>query len=1165
MWQGRPTGSKPGPKSFDFSFRGNLEVDPYYGTKQKYKHMIVLYTSKYARPYAQSGPNYYNTQDQNWILFKAQDDDPDIEFIDRSSDYYKVRPRQTDMDNSIKKKDVPRVVPKGLFKEYVKLAILFVTRRNAYIYSTPNEPENGFEFVLNTSPGLPWIKMGYTTKAEVLACPKARALLMELAWDTEIPMLDTCNDKEEFLPYEDLTRDVPKLRTTFGASFQSLFKENYLFAEQNEKLRKYHEEHVNQYGFVKQYGGFDRLAKRISKHGFRWESDVSGLDRVICLKPVYKVREKLLNLEDPFDRELFEYVRYFQLNPHFLDHYGNVIRCKTGNHSGRLTTTTDNGLALEIVNMYGRIKLLHQRGVPLCDITFEDVVDPTEEAYFGDDSFDSIDPDFVQMSLSDWEQFVRQYYADWGLTIKDGAFYATEGLPYSRLSPKHSFLGSYFAYDNFYEAYIPTPRLGKICSSITQVPIRSMTEEVYFTRIATLTILAYPNERIFKVLTRYVLWYMNQRPALRPMFLGIFEELSVEIGLRRAFSSLYFGFEGRKTTSHAQPLFFLAAPTIMHEYENLFSMLSTQASEDAPKYVRNQKRENLGEKFIRSLETSGNATPADIAWLKLNVDPNHDTPVACEGKPDGMSKPSVVHHVKQSVQISRPPAFADDAPWDFMVINNPVLNRVILGRYQLFGNTMTQVDPDGAHNVYPINVLYKPSSDVDFDTTLLAGTGVAPDDEFLDGTCRCIYQAFELIDTTAVINKQGSFNGAKMNQAPARLTTINNGIGMFEPVPEVEFGLSFAASYYEIQMAPKNLSELTLIPNYCTWEAQHGSYHVISLEDDTTTQTALPTYPLLAPRCFTPGMLTNDSTGELQVFAPQPVTHTWEGEAAQFYPANPQIIVSNPAQMSIAMYLGLHPLATFKLECTFGIQRNPDPINNPSINNLAKMPPVRNETVLEVAYKVMKKSRAAVPSYWNHDGYWWLEELQKIASIAAPFAMLIPEVGAPLAGALAAAGSMKFGDGDPAKKEKRKRKKQKANEEKRELQKDLLKLQAEYHQLVRERDKRLAIKPAPPPLPPIKLSKQLSTPKMKEPIPANQYDFKKMPKYSPAQLRELNFQKDEAARRSLQNIYDTERKQSKARIRNLDTAVRMQREDIAREHEARLAGRLITRSNSVRK
>lgn len=502
--------------------------------------MRVLFTTQYKRPYPNSGPNYFDCPDKNWCAFKAQNPKLDTELIERSADYYKVRARWQEMKISIDKKDVPSIIPAG---PAFDRALLHCKRYFSYIYTEPNLPLEGFNFVMNTSPGLPFIKLGLHTKTEVVENPEAKQILDDLAFDLSIPVVETCNDKVEFLPHADLTREEPKLRTTFGASMISLFKESYLYARQNENLKKYHRNKSVKYGFRKQYGGFNELAKPHEKYEYRWETDVTGLDRGINLGPVYEVRNYNLNCDTQFDCELRDTWETQVKNPMFLHPDGSIIQCSGGNHSGKLNTTTDNCIALKIVNVYGRVKLFLEQGIPMEDITYQLIEDCTEENYYGDDSFNSISKDVVKMPIGEWEDFVRQYYADFGLKIKPSAVLFTEAMPGDRIDPRHSFLGSFFTYDEAYKMYLPSPRFGKICASITQTPLKRLETMDYFRRLIAIVEHSFPNKQIFDVLSKYIDWHIRKDPVNSGEFIEIVGNMRASIGLRQHFKNLYTGYE----------------------------------------------------------------------------------------------------------------------------------------------------------------------------------------------------------------------------------------------------------------------------------------------------------------------------------------------------------------------------------------------------------------------------------------------------------------------------------------------------------------------------------------------------------------------------------------------------------------------------------------------
>jgi len=74
-----------------------------YQGEQTFNHMIITHQTPYYRPFAMSGPNYFDKPDENWVKFKKETD-IDTSLVDMSAGYFAVRARKNDVYNSIRKR-----------------------------------------------------------------------------------------------------------------------------------------------------------------------------------------------------------------------------------------------------------------------------------------------------------------------------------------------------------------------------------------------------------------------------------------------------------------------------------------------------------------------------------------------------------------------------------------------------------------------------------------------------------------------------------------------------------------------------------------------------------------------------------------------------------------------------------------------------------------------------------------------------------------------------------------------------------------------------------------------------------------------------------------------------------------------------------------------------
>lgn len=319
-----------------------------------YSYLQPICDSDYVRQYPSTGPNHTSEIDYDWQAFCREGGQG--QNIERMATYHKVRPLWQNVMAQIQKCDAPAVLPSGpAWQKTMELSHAFF----AFLKSEPAHEESENTYDLNTSPGLPWIKMGYKKKKHVLEHEPER--LQKFAFDVSYEVIDTYNDKEELLEEADFLRN--KVRGIFGSSFHGVYREKFLYGRQNTKLLSRWKEDWIKYGSVKQYGGFNSMIQQLEPFPFVWESDVSGYDRKVFLGPVYEIRNA--NIDDPnhYYDDLKASVTESNVFPKVLLPNGYVVRRQTGNDSGKNNTTTDNSIAHQIIMFYMLVKRLMEFGV----------------------------------------------------------------------------------------------------------------------------------------------------------------------------------------------------------------------------------------------------------------------------------------------------------------------------------------------------------------------------------------------------------------------------------------------------------------------------------------------------------------------------------------------------------------------------------------------------------------------------------------------------------------------------------------------------------------------------------------------------------------------------------------------------------------------------------
>lgn len=507
-----------------------------------YKHLKLVFDTDYRRIYPTSGQNYTDVKDPDWERYKATG--APVDLIEKHASCFRVRPIYKDVMAQIEKCDVAGKLPSGRVWERT----LYVCKKYfSFLQSEPSHNYGDHSYDLGTSPGLPWSKMGFRSKRQVLDLKPE--LLMKYILDLDYPEIDSYNDKDELLDINDLLRR--KIRGILGSSFQGIYREKYAYGGQNNKLLLAWKKSWIKYGMVKQYGGFSQFVKSLEKHTCVVESDVSGWDRKCKLDPVYEIRNT--HIIDPLGEyaDLITEVTKSNIRPEMLLPTGYIVQRQTGNNSGKNNTTSDNSLLHFIVVVYLFFKRLDEMGM---EMKLSTVFEHVTMGIYSDDKLGAFDLEFFFEDKEEYLSFERDVYAEFGLEIKPTAQLITVKKVGERVDPQHSFLGSYCSFDENSHMYVPFPRMNKICSTFTQ---KYGNKDVLtrFCRITNLTLNCYPQSDLFKQAMGYLKWYYAINREFQWQFDEILDDVDIDMSMDDSFRRIYMGFESFKPDPVYSPLF----------------------------------------------------------------------------------------------------------------------------------------------------------------------------------------------------------------------------------------------------------------------------------------------------------------------------------------------------------------------------------------------------------------------------------------------------------------------------------------------------------------------------------------------------------------------------------------------------------------------------------
>jgi hypothetical protein len=495
----------------------------------KYSHLKNLGNIPKCKQYPKGGMNYVEDYSKDFQNFCKENPTAWNEIFPRAT-YRKVRATLKGVTDSINKIDKPAINPNDWIEE---LAEEYAWRHMKVALTQEMQTEE-VDIVMSTSPGIPFVWDGLFSKAAAL-----KSALLKKLREIDYQAIYATYDKVEFLDLEDLRRG--KVRTMFGPDVIELMWQKIFFDNQNQGIIDGNSTSWIKYGMVKQYGGFDKLCKDIEEYSLRAEGDASGWDRTADMAGVYRLRLRGLYIPPGFFLKLTIVVENIIHSVVILPN-GDVIICQTGNRSGTNNTASDNSLKHLIIKFYQLIFMRIEKGLEVP--TYEECLEYARVAIYSDDFIMSVCDVFFPYTKEEFRESMIEVYRRFGIAMKESATVITHET--GRLSPDHSFLGSYARWNEFQKQYIPYPRMGKICSSLVFAPLNPISKFDMFTRTLNLAVLAYPDEIVFNIIISYAKWQYSSLEFPDQVKADDFlDSVSVDLDDRQSFLSVVTGRERR--------------------------------------------------------------------------------------------------------------------------------------------------------------------------------------------------------------------------------------------------------------------------------------------------------------------------------------------------------------------------------------------------------------------------------------------------------------------------------------------------------------------------------------------------------------------------------------------------------------------------------------------
>lgn len=387
--------------------------------------------------------------------------------------------------------------------------------------------------------------------------------------------------------------------------------------------------------------------------------------------------------------------------------------------------------------------------------------------------------------------------------------------------------------------------------------------------------------------------------------------------------------------------------------------------------------------MLDRMEKTTGLTTDGRDWLIAAVDPFHDRDLSLAGYPDLTTAATVVQLVKKSIQITVPTSgngtVTSGANWDCSICLFPSSSQNSVSAYGTMTNAAAYT-PTGTRVVFagglcvasgPQGASLWPSASDNAPAATYTGLGW---NEYARGNVRVIGMGFEVVNTTANINKQGQVTAWRMPNINTPMSCYTNS----GTTPNVAVPGPFNLSRFP----PATLADAQLLFGSRSWAAEEGAY-VVSRQTDTTNPMVQPT---TVQTVYTGSDMDAANTGSVVLFSAaipnQPYT---------------RIAFSN-FDLSGVHFTGLSNATSMTVNVRWLIERMPGP-QEMDLVVLATPSAPYDAVALELYTRCLRDMPPGVMLKENPLGEWFRQAL----SSAADF---LPTLGAALNNALPGAGAI---------------------------------------------------------------------------------------------------------------------------------------------------------------
>lgn len=390
-----------------------------------------------------------------------------------------------------------------------------------------------------------------------------------------------------------------------------------------------------------------------------------------------------------------------------------------------------------------------------------------------------------------------------------------------------------------------------------------------------------------------------------------------------------------------------------------------------------------GQRQVDALVSSGTISPQDVGYLIYSVDPFHDNVQRCHGMPDATMSDQVTVNAPYQINFGAPPGTT--TPWAFSVVMYPWTNDTTgaptaIGYNQVGNWLQTPASPFGSQTLQGVSVYRGADGNPlgPFRTATIgnvAPIGLGLQGVHTKGRNRTLGMAFEIYDTSAVVNKQGTCTSWRQNTNIDAQSFINVtstvaflGVGTVDVVP--------------MMRPPETVDEANRLLGTVSWRGEDGTYVVAAQNVES--------HPARLPDLAQPLIMNGDfQQGPVLLPSVQVISGGYN-QVALGATLNSVNIPANrwnfqPYHQCGAFFTGLNPSSTYMLRVRYVQEREPS-IDEGEITLLTERATGYNPIALEMRTRCMQKMPVACPVGQNGFGdYFWSFVSDIIPSMAGTF------------------------------------------------------------------------------------------------------------------------------------------------------------------------------------